>query len=174
MYKQLTVFAVAVAFGGAMATPLLAQRSSGGQGQSGKKASSTPAQQPSRPAPWWQDEKSQKELGLTAEQVKAISDIYNSSKDELAGYRDTVDRERKVLDQLIAESKVEQWVILRQIDRMETARSNFNKTWYMMLYRMNKQLTVEQRAKLQTMAARGREGRGGGGGLTSRDPKTVR
>jgi Spy/CpxP family protein refolding chaperone len=171
IFKRLTVFAVAVAFGSAMATPLVAQRSSG---QSGKKPSSTPAQAPSRPAPWWQDETSQKELGLTAEQVKTISDIYNSSKDELAGYSDTVGRERKVLDQLIAESKVEQWVILRQIDRMETARSNFNKTWYMMLYRMNKQLTVEQRAKLQTMAARGREGRGGGGGLTRRDPKTVR
>jgi Spy/CpxP family protein refolding chaperone len=178
IFKRVTVFAIAAAFGAVMAGPLLAQRSSTARDQAqsgrGKTSASAPQTPAPRPAPWWRDEKSQKELGLTAAQSKAIEDIYNSSKDELAGYRDSIDRERKVLDQMIVESKAEQWVILKQIGRMETSRSDFNKTYYMMLYRMNRQLTADQRTKLQAMAARGREGRGGGGGLTLRDPKPGR
>ncbi|TAK18850.1 MAG: periplasmic heavy metal sensor [Acidobacteria bacterium] len=169
--KSLSVFAACAALGAATASPLLAQRPAAAQtNQSGRnpgKPSNPQGQPPSRPAPWWADEKSKKELGLTPEQAKAIDDIYTSTKDEMAGYRDSVERERKELDRLIAESKVERWVILRQIDRMETARSNYNKTWFMMLYRMNQQLTVEQRAKLQALLDRERRGRGG----ERRDPR---
>jgi Spy/CpxP family protein refolding chaperone len=174
--KTLSVLAVCAAVGAAAASPIAAQRTPAGQNQTGKsqpagKSSSTPQNAPpSRPKPWWMDDNSKKELGLTAVQVKAIDDIYNSSKDEMATYRENVDRERKELDRMIAEAKVEQWQVLRQIDRMETARSNNNKTFLMMLYRMNRQLTVEQRVKLQEMERRARDGRGG----ERRDPKPAR
>ena len=176
--KTLSVCALAVALGAAAASPMAAQRTPAGQNQAAKsqgpgKSSAPQSQPPSRPKPWWNDEVSKKELGLTAAQVKAIDDIYLSSKDELATYRDSWDRERKELDRMIAEAKVEQWQVLRQIDRMETARSNNNKTFLMMLYRMNRQLTVEQRVKLQEMERRAREGRGGRGN-EHRDPKPAR
>jgi Spy/CpxP family protein refolding chaperone len=170
--KTLSVLALAGAVGAAAASPIAAERPSAGQNQGGKTQapakSATPQNPPpSRPKPWWSDDASKKELGLTAAQVKAIDDIYNSSKDELATYRGNFDRERKDLDTLIAESKVEQWVVLRHIDRMETQRSSYNKTLYMMLYRMNRQLTAEQRVKLQEMERKARGGRGG----ERRDPK---
>jgi Spy/CpxP family protein refolding chaperone len=160
--KTLSVLALAAALGTSAAT---AQRSPAGPNQAGKKQGTpkpaTPQDQPpSRPKPWWMDDASKKELGLTAAQVKAIDDIYNSSKDELATYRENMDRERKELDRMIAEAKVEQWEVLRQIGRMETARSNNNTAFLMMLYRMNRQLTVEQRAKLQELERRARGGRG--------------
>lgn len=174
--KSLSVLAVCAACGAAAASPVLAQRPPAGQNQTGKGTSSaksgTPQNQSSsRPKPWWLDENSKKELGLTPTQVKAIDDIYNSSKDELTTYRENMDRERREIDVLIAESKVEQWVVLRHIDRMETQRSSYNKTFWMMLYRMNRALTAEQRVKLQEMERRTREGRGGRGG---RDPKPAR
>jgi len=173
--KTLSVLAVCAAFGGAAASPIAAQRTPVGQNQAGKAQSTakpaTPQNPPpSRPKPWWNDDARKKELGLTPAQVKAIDDIYNSSKDELATYRDNMDRERKELDRMIAEAKVEQWQVLRQIDRMETARSNNNKTFLMMLYRMNRQLTVEQRVKLQDMERKARDGRGG----ERRDPNPAR
>ena len=174
--KTLSVLALAAAVVASAASPIAAQRTPAGQNQTGKPTqgpakSSTPQNQPpSRPKPWWNDDASKKELGLTAAQVKAIDDIYTSSKDELASYRENLDREHKVLDQLIAESKVEQWVVLRQIDRMEMQRSSYNKTFWMMLYRMNRQLTPEQRVKLQEMERRARGGRGG----ERRDPKPAR
>lgn len=177
--KTLSVIVLSATFGAA-AGPVFAHRTPGDQNQSaGKtpataKPSSTQSQDSSRPKPWWADDKIKKELGLTAEQVKAIDDIYMSTKDELASYRESTERERKELDRIIAESKLEQWQILRQIDRMETARANNNKSFYMMLYRMNRQLTVEQRLKLQAVLDRqrrgGREGRGG----EQRDPKPAR
>lgn len=178
--KSLSVFAIAVALGVAAASPIAAQRTPGGQNQAagkapapGKPAPAAQVQPSQRPKPWWLDDKSKKELGLTAVQVKAIDDIYTSSKDELASYRETWDRERKELDRMISEAKVEQWQVLRQIDRMETARSNNNKAFLMMLYRMNRQLTVEQRTKLQDMERTARDGRGGRG-ADRRDPKPAR
>ncbi len=112
---------------------------------------------PQRPAdrkPWWNDEAIRKELGLTDDQTKALDQIYTSAKDELAGYWDARAREEKELDRLIAESKVEQWVIARQIDKVETQRSNWNKLRIMTLYRMHRLLTPEQRAKLEQIRNR--------------------
>jgi len=178
--KTLSAIVACVAFATTTA-PMLAERTAGGQNQSGAKAPATSSksaapqtQTNSRPKPWWADDKSKKELGLTADQTKAIDDIYTSTKDELATYRDSMERERKELDKLIAESKLEQWQILRQIDRMETARSNHNKTWFMMLYRMNRQLSVDQRLKLQMMLDRERRGGREGRGSDHRDPKPAR
>ncbi len=177
--KTLSVIVACVALSGATG-PISAERTPAGQNQAAAKPpagsgqQAKPETQPSsRPKPWWVDESSKKELGLTPQQVKTIDDIYNSSKDELAGYRETMHRENKELDRMVAEGKVEQWVVLRQIDRMETARSNNNKTYWMMLYRMNRALTPEQRVKLQEIERRIRESRGGRGG-GRRDPKPAR
>lgn len=170
--KSLSVLAACVAFGAAAASPISAQKPA--TPQTGRGATASPAnpqaKPPARPAPWWADEKSKKELGLTPEQVKQLDDIYNSAKDELAADRETYDRERKELDKMIAESKAERWMVTRQIDKTETARSAMNKLWLMTMYRMHQQLTPDQRIKLQSMADRGRGGRGG----DRHDPKPAR
>jgi Spy/CpxP family protein refolding chaperone len=165
-------FGACVAFAAAAASPLSAQKPTS-PAKTGAAAAAPNAQKPpSRPAPWWADEKSKKELGLTAEQVKQIDDIYNSAKDEYAADTEVYERERRELDRMIAESKVERWVVGHQIDRTETALSTRNKLWLMTLYRMHQQLTPEQRVKLQNMADRDK-GRGGRGG-DRRDPKPAR
>jgi Spy/CpxP family protein refolding chaperone len=174
--KSLLVFVACAAVGTAAASPIAAQKPGSSAAQTGRGAGKTPAVQqgkaPDRPAPWWADEKSKKELGLTPEQVKELDDIYNSAKDELAADRATFDRERKELDKMIAESKAERWMVTRQIDKTETSRSAMNKLWIMTMYRMHQQLTPEQRVKLQSMADRDK-GRGGRGG-DRLDPKPAR
>jgi len=173
--KSLLVFVACAAVGTAVASPMAAQKPATPAAQTGRGAGKTPATgqpgtTPDRPAPWWADEKSKKELGLTPEQVKELNDIYNSSKDELAADRAAFERERKELDKMIAESKVERWMVRGQIDKTESARSAMNKLWIMTMYRMHQQLTPDQRVKLQSMADRGRGGRGGG----LRDPNPAR
>ena len=169
--KSLAIFAACVAFAAAIVTPISAQKPGASPAQAGR-GTSTAAQQPkppARPAPWWADEKSKKELGLAPEQVKQIDDIYNSAKDELAADRAAYEREKNELDKMIAESKAERWMVTRQIDKTETARSAMNKLWLMTMYRIHQQLTPDQRVKLQGMADRDK-GRGGRGG-EHRDPK---
>ena len=174
--KSLSGLAACVAFATAAASPISAQKPASAPAQTGRGASPNPSTQPgkppARPAPWWADDKSKKELGLTAEQVKQLDDIYNSAKDELAADRETFDRERKELDKMIDESKAERWMVTRQIDKTETARSTMNKLWLMTMYRMHQQLTPDQRLKLQSMADRDK-GRGGRGG-DHRDPNPAR
>lgn len=128
----------------------------------GKPAAATPAKPGDPPKPpqrkqWWSDEPSKKELGLTPDQVKTLDQIFTSTKDELAGYFDAWQREGKELDRLIDESKVERWVVGRQIDKVETQRSSFSKLRTMTLYRMHQVLTPEQRVKLQKMQERDRK-----------------
>ena len=138
-----------------------AQRpTAGSQGAVTQGKPATPAQKPAAPQgqperkPWWSDEKTKKELGLTADQAKTLDQIFTSTKDELAGYWDAFQLENKELDRLITESKVEQWVVLRQIEKTEAQRSNFNKLRMMTLYRMHRVLTPEQRTKLQEIKDR--------------------
>jgi Spy/CpxP family protein refolding chaperone len=156
--------ALLVLIGTAGGDTVAAQRAAANQGgqQVGKPSSpakpggtsaGTSQRTPSR-KPWWQDEASKKELGLTPEQAASIDQIYTSAKEELSGYWDAREREEKELDRLIAESKVEQWVVARQIDKVETQRSNFNKLRIMTLYRMHRMLTPDQRVKLQQIRDR--------------------
>jgi len=168
--KSLSVFAVCAAFGAAAASPLSAQKPNASvQGRSATPPSTQPGKAPAaRPSPWWQDEKSKKDLGLSVQQVKQIDDIWNSAKDEWGSDREIYERERKELDRMIAESKVAPWVVRGQIDKTETARSTMNKLFLMTLYRMHQLLTPEQRVKLQDMADKGRSG---GRGADRRDPK---
>lgn len=157
--KTLSVGAALALLVGTTNNALIAEGSTSnrqGGAQGAKPAPARPGD-PQRPAdrkPWWTDEASTKELGLTAEQSKTLDQIYTSAKDELQGYWDARAREEKELDRLITESKVEQWVIARQIDKVETQRSNWNKLRIMTLYRMHRQLTPEQRVKLDQIRAR--------------------
>lgn len=160
--KRLTI-GVALALGlGTTGDVVLAQRQTPSvQGAaSAKPAGQTGQPQPNRPPqgqprkPWWTDETTKKELALTAEQAKTLDQIFTSTKDELSGYWEAYQRENKELDRLIDESKVEQWVVLRQIEKTEAQRSNFNKLRVMTLYRMHRVLTPDQRTKLQQIRDR--------------------
>jgi Spy/CpxP family protein refolding chaperone len=140
--------------------PAPATQSATTAGKTTGQKTATPPQTSQQRAPqrkrWWSDEDSKKELKLTADQAKALDQIFTSSQDELSGYWDAMRREETERDRLISESKVEQWVVLRQIEKAETQRSNFNKLRLMTLYRMHRVLTPEQRTKLQQMQERDR------------------
>lgn len=147
--KRLALGVTLAVLAGAASDAVLAQRPAAAQ-------QATP-QRPTERKPWWSDEASKKELGLTADQAKTLDQIFTSTKDELAGYDEAMRREGKELERLINESKVEQWVVLRQIEKVETQRSNYNKLRLMTLYRMHRVLTPDQRVTLQKIRDRDRK-----------------
>lgn len=102
---------------------------------------------------WWRNEQSKKELGLTAEQVARIDSIHQSMIVELRQEVDDLQKCEAKLDRLL-ETSTDEALLARQIDRVETARANLNKTRSLMFARMRLVLTAEQRDRLKVMAER--------------------
>jgi Spy/CpxP family protein refolding chaperone len=116
--------------------------------------------QPRRPPPpafgqpqpfaWWKSEQFKKELGLTADQSARIDKIWETTRPELRQEWDELSRLEEKLSHLI-QNDADEAVLARQIDRVETARANTNKTRSLMLVQMLKTLTPDQRSRFKAL-----------------------
>jgi len=109
------------------------------------------ASQTPPPFYWWRSEQFKKDLGLTAEQLTRIDRIHQSTLPELRQEWDDFNRCDTKLSRLI-ETSSDEALLARQIDRVETARANLNKTRSLMLARMRLVLTPDQRARYKVLA----------------------
>ncbi|HET7618625.1 MAG TPA: hypothetical protein VFK20_08945, partial [Vicinamibacterales bacterium] len=90
------------------------------------------------------------ELGITNEQSAAIEEIWQASLPKLRASRRQLDDLEGVLSQMIRDA-AEESLVAAQIDRVESVRSEMNKGRTLMLYRMNRVLSADQRQKLKAM-----------------------
>jgi Spy/CpxP family protein refolding chaperone len=102
---------------------------------------------------WWKSEPIVSELVLTAEQSGRIDEIWESTVPELREEWEQLDHLEAKLSRMIEEG-LDEAQLTRQIDRVETARANANKTRSLMLYRMRQVLTPEQRVRLKAIQQR--------------------
>jgi Spy/CpxP family protein refolding chaperone len=111
-----------------------------------------PPQGPQRPRlKWWQDPKSKAELNLTAEQSNRIEEIFQASFPKLReGYEQLEKLESKVSKQISSDQTTEA-ELLHQVDAVESVRGELAKARTLMLFRMQRVLSLEQRAKLDEM-----------------------
>jgi Spy/CpxP family protein refolding chaperone len=109
---------------------------------------------PGRRHSWWRSEEVVKELGLTAEQSARIDKIYQAARPELRQEFAELDRMEAKLSRLIESDTMDETILARQIDRVETARAHASKTRSLMLWRMRQVLTVDQRARLKAIQER--------------------
>src|SRR5688572_28716227 len=111
------------------------------------------------PKKWWIDAELRRELGITDQQSKAIEQVWQRSLAQRAETRDRLEKADAVLQKMILDGADEP-AVTAQLDRVEAARMEANKARMLMLYRMNKQLTQDQRAKLDAKfkAMRERDG----------------
>ena len=118
------------------------------------------------PKKWWIDAELRRELGITDQQSAAIEQVWQKSLAQRAEGRDRLEKADAVLQKMILDGADEP-AVTAQLDRVEAARMEANKARMLMLYRMNKQLTQDQRAKLDAKfkAMRERDGRRGGSGF---------
>lgn len=103
---------------------------------------------------WWTSDQFKSELGLTADQSARINKIYQDTLPELHQEWDELDRLETKLSRLFESSSSDEAVLARQIDRVETARANLNKSRALMLMRMRRVLTTEQLVRFKTLAER--------------------
>jgi Spy/CpxP family protein refolding chaperone len=127
--------------------------------------SSTDWTQPAREGPshsrhkWWKDERFKAELGLTVQQVQEVEQIFESTLPRLRLGKQQLDQLEADLSRMIRERTADEGAVALQIERVEAARADLNKTRTLMHYRMYRVLSHEQNAKLRAMNERDRPDR---------------
>jgi Spy/CpxP family protein refolding chaperone len=102
---------------------------------------------------WWKSDAFKKELGLSTDQSARIDKIYQDTLPELQQEWEELDRLETKLSRLF-EGNADEAVLARQIDRVETARANLNKSRSLMLMRMRRVLTSEQLVRFRALSQR--------------------
>jgi Spy/CpxP family protein refolding chaperone len=107
------------------------------------------------PRGWWRTEAIVKDLGLTTDQTARLNTIFESTMPELRQDREELERLEAKLSRMIQDDRLDEATLARQIDRVETARANGNKTRSMMLMRMYRVLTPQQRVRFEALSKHG-------------------
>jgi Spy/CpxP family protein refolding chaperone len=100
---------------------------------------------------WWQSERFIQELGLTKDQSRQIEEVFQASWPALQAAKSDLDRLETELSTLIAEGTTSEAMVLHQIDKVEASRSAMGRTRSLMLYRMHRLLSSDQRVKLKAL-----------------------
>jgi Spy/CpxP family protein refolding chaperone len=110
------------------------------------------ASQQGPPRRWWKAESIVKDLALTPDQSARIDTIFEAAFPELRQEREELERREAKLSRLLRDPKVDEATLAREIDRVETARASGNKTRSLMLMRMYRVLTPEQRVRFDELS----------------------
>lgn len=101
-----------------------------------------------RPTKWWLSSEGRSAVGITDAQSAKIERIFQSVLPELRAEKAELERQDAELTRLLGTDGVDEAVVIRTIDRVEAARSALAKTRTLMLYRMRRVLSPEQRVRL--------------------------
>jgi Spy/CpxP family protein refolding chaperone len=108
---------------------------------------------------WWQSERVRAEVGLTDSQAQQIEAIFQETLPQLQAAKAELDRRQEALTRLIETGSADEAQVVEAIERVETARSVAGKLRTLMLYRMHRVLTPDQRARLKAFHDRMERGR---------------
>jgi Spy/CpxP family protein refolding chaperone len=104
--------------------------------------------------PWWKAPETRAELGISDKQSKEIDEIFQSTFPTLRASKDELDKLDLIVATTIKEGLADITTVTRQVGQAEEARAKLATTRTIMLYRMHRLLSPEQRVKLNTMFER--------------------
>jgi Spy/CpxP family protein refolding chaperone len=110
-------------------------------------------------AKWWEVYKT--ELRLTPEQASRIDAIFGATFPQLRASVEELNKREEQLSALISANDATEAQVLKQADQIESIRSELSKTRVLMLFRMRRVLSPEQRNKLQELQKAHDRERGG-------------
>ena len=108
---------------------------------------------------WWQTADVKAELGLTNDQSDELEEIFQALRPKLRELMQRLEDKEEALASIMHALEAEEWEIALQIDKVEIERSALSKTRLLMLYRMHRALTPDQRDALHDMWERRPRGR---------------
>jgi Spy/CpxP family protein refolding chaperone len=110
---------------------------------------------------WWIDPKLRADLAITDQQSAAVEQIWQKSLPSLREAREKLAKMDDTLSKMIGDG-VDEAKVIAQIELVENTRADANKRRTLMIYRMNKVLTPDQRAKVKAMFEQNDPNRRGG------------
>lgn len=131
-----------------------AQTKPAGQGRSTVQRSGERRQPPQQarprgPVKWWEAYRA--ELRLSPDQCQRINAIFDATFPQLRASYGELSKREDQLSALISANDATEAEVLRQADQIEAIRSELSKTRVLMLFRMRRVLSPEQRDKLQVL-----------------------
>ncbi len=108
---------------------------------------------------WWQGQPA-KDLGLTGDQSARIEEIYQATFPRIQAVMADLEQAQKDLNKLIAGDRTTEMDVVRQLNQVNTSRSEVSRQMTLMLFRFYRELTPDQRLKVKAMMDARRE-RGG-------------
>jgi Spy/CpxP family protein refolding chaperone len=119
-----------------------------------------------RPPHWWIDAQLRQQLAITDGQSRSVEEIWQKSLPELRKLRGQLTTLQDQVSKMVDDGTVEA-AVTAQIEQTENTRAQYNKMRTLMIYRMNKVLNADQRAKVKAISPPlyddHRDGRRGGG-----------
>ena len=98
---------------------------------------------------WWQSEEYIRELRLTPEQSKKLEEVFQASVPTLKSLKKALDQAESEFERLL--ERGDDGSVMDQVERVEAARAELNKSHTMMMLRMKRVLTAEQWTRFNAM-----------------------
>lgn len=100
---------------------------------------------------WWQNERFQKTLALSSEQIGKLEEVFQAAMPSLRAQKRAFDKLEDELSQMVREARVEERELEEFVVRVEAARADLSKTRTLMLFRMHRTLSPEQNERLNRL-----------------------
>jgi Spy/CpxP family protein refolding chaperone len=111
----------------------------------------TAAQAEAQSFKWWKNDRFQRELALTPEQVARLEEIYQAAGPAMRAQKAALDRLQSDLSAMVTDARADDAAAADLIARVESARADLGRTRGVMLYRMRRLLTSDQHTKLKVL-----------------------
>jgi Spy/CpxP family protein refolding chaperone len=98
---------------------------------------------------WWQSEEYKRELKLAPEQSKKLEDVFQAAVPTLKSLKKALDQAESEFERLL--ERGDDGSVMDQVERVEAARAELNKSHTLMMLKMKRVLTPEQWAKFNAM-----------------------
>jgi Spy/CpxP family protein refolding chaperone len=98
---------------------------------------------------WWRSDEMRAQFGISDPQSQKLDEIYHSFYASLKSGMADVERYQKDVSKMMAEGSSSEVDVLHAIDKLETAKAGLARQRMLMLYRMYRVLSPEQRIKVK-------------------------
>jgi hypothetical protein len=98
---------------------------------------------------WWMSDQYKRELSLTGDQSRRLEEVFQAALPNLRAQKKALDDAEQQFQQVMQRGNYSS--VMEQVDHLEAARANLNRTRTMMLVNMRKLLTTDQWIKLDAM-----------------------